>query len=58
MEKLQDLNGDNSKGELLIKKLLTKSKAHFFKKAKKDKLDSAMSIHSHCESVWGGSYES
>ncbi len=58
VEKLQDLNADNSKGELSIERFLTKSEAQFFEKVKKDKLSSAMSIRSHRDSVWGGSYES
>lgn len=58
MEKLQDLNADNSKGELSIERFLTKSEAQFFDKVKKDKLSSAMSVRSNRESVWGGSYES
>ncbi|KAF8334274.1 modular protein with glycoside hydrolase family 13 and glycosyltransferase family 5 domains [Cantharellus anzutake] len=58
VEKLQDLNAENSKGELSIEKFLTKSEAQFFEKVKKDKLSSAMSVRSNRDSMWGPSSDS
>ncbi|KII88464.1 glycosyltransferase family 5 protein [Plicaturopsis crispa FD-325 SS-3] len=54
VQKLQQLNAENSKHELSIEKYLVKSEEAFFDKVRKDKLDSAASIRSsQRDSMWG-----
>ncbi|EPQ58265.1 modular protein with glycoside hydrolase family 13 and glycosyltransferase family 5 domains [Gloeophyllum trabeum ATCC 11539] len=54
VEKLRNLNPENSQHELSIEKFLMKSEEAFFDKVRKDKLSTAASIRSSKrESVWG-----
>ncbi|KZT26358.1 glycosyltransferase family 5 protein [Neolentinus lepideus HHB14362 ss-1] len=54
VEKLRNLNAENSQHELSIEKFLVKSEEAFFDKVRKDKLSTAASIRSSKrDSVWG-----
>lgn len=54
VQKLQNLNSENSKHELSIERYLQKSEEAFFDKVRKDKLSSAASIRSsQRDSIWG-----